>query len=143
AHSGGFNAIWNPANFSYNPDRDGYKNANISASGSWRLSDDHELSAQLFRNRLNARFDASLDFDDRTITTVESYSIAARDRFTQYWTSWLQAAVGSDDSDSQTAFGDSRFRTRQQQYTWQNDLGLPFGNVQLLAERREEHVTSD
>jgi vitamin B12 transporter len=143
AHSSGFNAIWNPANFSYNPDRDGYKNANISASGAWRFADGHELSAQVFRNRLNAQFDASLDFDDRTITTVESYSIAARDRWTDSWTSWLQAAVGSDDSNSQTAFGDGRFNTRQRQYAWQNDLALPVGALQLLVERREEGVTGD
>jgi len=143
ARSDGFNAIWNPANFSYNPDRDGYKNANISASGSWRIADEHEVSAQYFRNRLNAQFDAGLDFDDRTITTVESYALAARDRWTTSWTSWLQAAVGSDDSDTQTGFGDSPFRTRQRQYTWQNDLTLPIGNLQLLAQRLEEQVTSN
>jgi vitamin B12 transporter len=143
ARSNGFNAIWNPANFSYNPDRDGYKNANVSASGSWRITDEHEVSAQFFRNRLNAQFDAGLDFDDRTITTVESYALATRDRWTPFWTSWLQAAVGSDDSDTQAGFGDSRFHTRQRQFTWQNDLTLPLGNLQLLAERREEQVTSD
>jgi vitamin B12 transporter len=143
ARSNGFNAISNPANFSYNPDRDGYKNANVSASGSWRITDEHEVSAQFFRNRLNAQFDGGLDFDDRTITTVESYSLAARDRWTTFWTSWLQAAVGSDDSDTQAGFGDSRFHTRQRQFTWQNDLTLPLGNLQLLAERREEQVTSD
>ena len=143
ARSNGFNAIWNPANFSYNPDRDGYQNANVSASGSWRIADEHEVSAQFFRNRLNAQFDAGLDFDDRTITTVESYALATRDRWTPFWTSWLQAAVGSDDSDTQTGFGDSRFHTRQRQYTWQNDFTLPAGILQLLAERREEQVTSD
>jgi vitamin B12 transporter len=143
ARSNGFNAIGNPANFSYNPDRDGYKNANVSASGSWRITDEHEVSAQFFRNRLNAQFDAGLDFDDRTITTVESYALAARDRWTPVWTSWLQAAVGSDDSDTEAGFGDSRFHTRQRQFTWQNDLTLPLGSLQLLAERREEQVTSD
>ena len=143
AHSNGFTAIENPTNFSYNPDRDGYKNANVSASSTWRINDDHQISAQFFRNRLNAQFDGSPDFDDRTITTLESYALAARDRFTPTWTSWLQAAVGSDDSNTEAGFGNSRFRTRQRQYTWQNDLTLPIGALQLLAERREEDVTSN
>ena len=40
-------------------------------------------------------------------------------------------------------FGDNDFRTRQRQYTWQNDIALPVGALQLLAERREEQVTSN
>ena len=143
ARSDGFNAIWNPENFSYNPDRDGYRNANVSASGSWRINADHELSAQAFRNRLNAQFDGGLDFDDRTVTTVESYALAARDRWTTFWTSRLQAAVGSDNSETEAVFGESRFYTRQRQYSWQNELTLPVGILQLVAERREEHVSSD
>jgi len=143
SRSQGFNAIWNPQNFSYNPDRDGYRNANVVANASWRLSADHELSVQAFRNRLNAQFDAGLDFDDRTITTVESYALGLRDQWTSFWTSRLQAALASDDSDTRAVFGNSRFRTRQRQYAWQNDLTLPLGVLELIAERREEHVTSD
>lgn len=143
SRSQGFNAIWNPQNFSYNPDRDGYRNGNVSASGAWRITSDHEFSAQALRSRLDAQFDAGLNFDDRTITTVESYAMALRDRWTSFWTSRLQAAFASDDSDTHAVFGDSRFRTRQRQYTWQNDLTLPLGILELIAERREEHVTSD
>lgn len=141
--SRGFNAIENPANFSYNPDRDGYSAANITASGSLEVVGGHELSAAIFRNRLNAQFDGGQGYDDRTVTTVESYSIASRDRVADGWTSHLRAALGNDESASSGAFGPGAFRTRQAQYAWQNDLDLPLGAMSLIAERREEHLSSD
>ncbi|MGE5143350.1 MAG: TonB-dependent receptor domain-containing protein [Acidobacteriota bacterium] len=143
SRSQGFTAIWNPQNFSYNPDRDGYRNGNVSANASWRIDADHDLSAQAFHSRLNAQFDESANVDDRTITTVDSYVLALRDRWTPAWTSRLSAAETRDDSDSsQSTFG-GIFRTRQRLYTWQNELVLPVGLLQLIAERREERVTSD
>ncbi len=143
SRSQGFTAIWNPQNFSYNPDRDGYRNGNVSANVSWRLAADHDLSAQAFHSRLNAQFDESPTVDDRTITTVDSYVLALHDRWTAAWTSRLSAAETRDDSDSsQSTFG-GIFRTRQRLYTWQNELTLPAGILQLIAERREEHVGGD
>jgi vitamin B12 transporter len=142
-HSRGFNAIENPANFSYNPDRDGYTNTNITASGAVQVSPGHEITGQVFRNRLNAQFDAGLGFDDRTITIIESYSLASRDQLTDGWTSRLQTALANDDSVSNGAFGPSAFRTRQWQYSWQNDVTLQLGLLSLIAERREERLSSD
>lgn len=141
--SDGFNAIFNPANFSYNPDRDGYRDDNVSGSLSFRFAPEQEISVQAFRSRLDAQFDSSPEFDDRTITTVESYSIASRNRLTASWTSELSASETRDDSDSETGFGSSRFNTRQRLYSWQNDLMPGYGRLTILAERREEQVDSD
>jgi vitamin B12 transporter len=141
--SSGFTAIYNPENFSYNPDRDGYRNDNVSGSLAYRFAPEQEISAQVFRSRLNAQFDSSPDFDDRTITTVESYSVASRNRLAAFWTSELSAAETRDDSNSETAFGPSRFLTVQRLYSWQNELMPGYGRLTLLAERREERVDSD
>lgn len=141
--SDGFNAIFNPRNFSYNPDRDGYRNDNVSGSMSFRFAPEQEISAQAFRSRLNAQFDAGPGFDDRTVTTVESYSIASRNRLTAFWTSDLSAAETRDDSNSVAGFGPSRFLTRQRHYSWQNELMPGYGRLTLLAERREERIDSD
>jgi vitamin B12 transporter len=141
--SDGFNAIFNPDNFSYNPDRDGYHDENVSGSLSYRFAPEQEISAQAFRSRLNAQFDSGPGFDDRTITTVESYSIASRNRLTAFWTSEISAADTSDDSNSETSFGSSRFNTHQRLYSWQNDLMPGYGHLTVLAERREEWLDSD
>lgn len=145
--SAGFNAIVNPANFSYDPDRDGYRDASASGQLRVQLAPDHELSVQGFHDRLNAQFDAGDAYDDRTITTVDAWQVALRDRFTPAWQSHLSAGEGRDDSVSRTGFGDFPFRTRQRQYAWQNDLvldaiGVP-GRLALALERREERVDTE
>jgi vitamin B12 transporter len=141
--SDGFNAIFNPQNFSYNPDRDGYRNDNVSASAAFRFAPGQEILAQVFRSRLNAQFDGGPDFDDRTVTTVETTSVSSRNRVASFWTSALTAAQTRDESDSESGFGPSRFHTRQRLYSWQNELTPAYGRVTLVAERREERIDSD
>src|SRR6266705_6900962 len=67
--SEGFNAIGNPANFSYNPDRDGYRDESTSGSVAFGFAEEQEISARFFRSRQNAQVDAGPGYDDRTITT--------------------------------------------------------------------------
>ena len=141
--SDGFNAIFNAQNFSYNPDRDGYRNDNVNLSLAFRPAPEQEISAQAFKSRLDAQFDAGPGFDDHTITTVESYSIASRNRLATFWTSELRAAETGDDSNSETGFGPSRFRTRQRLYSWLNELRPGYGALTIIAERREERIDSD
>jgi vitamin B12 transporter len=142
--SDGFNAIVNPDNFSYNPDRDGFSTKNLSANASWTWDAGQELTLQYFGNRLNTQFDGGFPyFDDRTITTVQAWSVASRNRINDAWTSQLTAGEGTDDSVSQTSFGDSPFKTTQKQFLWQNDFTLPLGALGVILERREEHLTTD
>jgi vitamin B12 transporter len=141
--SAGFNAIVNPANFSYDPDRDGYKTESVTASGALEIADGHELSASYFRNRLNNQYDGGDMFDDRTITTLETGSVVLSDRLSARWTSRISASLGIDDSVSKTGFGDFPFRTNQRQYAWQNGITIDPGLLTFALERREERVTTD
>jgi vitamin B12 transporter len=141
--SRGFNAIGNPADFSYNPDRDGYDRGNASANFSYRFDAEHELAAQYYYSRLSNRFDATANFDDKTITTVESFALSSTDRLASFWVSHLNIGQGSDDSVSQTGFGASDFRTRQNQLTWQNDLALPVGALSLAYVGLDERISTD
>src|SRR5581483_4547763 len=70
--SRGFNALTDPNDFSYNPDRDGYAADSGSASVVVPWAADQELPASLLRSRLNAQFDAGPGHDDRTITVVDA-----------------------------------------------------------------------
>ena len=142
--SDGFNAIVNPDNFSYNPDRDGFNTRNLSANLGWTWAAGQELSAQYFGNRLNAQYDGGQPyFNDRTITTVQAWSATSRNRVNDVWTSLLTAGEGSDDSVSESSFGNSPFKTTQRQYFWQNDLTLPLGALGVILERREEHLSTN
>ena len=141
--SAGFNAVVDPANFVYNGDRDGYESDNVSAFAALPWADGQQLIAQYFRNRLNAQYDGGPGSDDRTLTTVETWQVASRNRLAPYWVSQLAAGEGIDDSVSQTGFGDFPFGTIQRQYAWQNELVLPLGLLTAGLERREERVTTN
>jgi vitamin B12 transporter len=141
--SDGFNAVANPAAYLYNPDRDGFRSANVAATAALPWSDGHELTAQLLRNRLNAQFDGGPGYDDRTVTVVESWQVGSRDRLTPFWVSRLSAGESRDDSLSKTGFGDFPFDTRQRQFAWQNEFALPVGRLTAGLERREERIATD
>ena len=138
--SEGFNAIANPANPSYDPDRDGYRNASVSAQGSLDAAAGQTLALQYFRSRLDDRFDAGDAFDDRTVTTLETWQIASINQIARNWTSRLSFGDGSDRSVSKTGFGEFPFDTHQRQFAWQNDFTLPQGALTAALERREERV---
>jgi vitamin B12 transporter len=141
--SAGFNAIGNPTNFSYNPDRDGYTDDSANASVSYTFAPEQQLSAQYLKSKLNTQFDAGPGFDARTFTTLETWDVVSRNRLASFWTSTLEAGASRDDSISQTGFPPSRFNTLQRQYTWQNDFTLPLGALSLAGVRREEHLDTD
>ena len=142
--SDGFNAIVNPANFSYNPENDGYSNENVGGNAVFTWATGQDISAQYFRNRLNNAFDAGPPyFDDRTVTTLEAWSVVSRNRLGEKWNSILTIGEGSDDSVSLTSFGEAPFNTTQRQYTWQNDWTLPLGALSVALERREEHLATN
>ncbi len=140
--SAGFDAIADPANFSYNGDRDGYSAQNVGLSATLPWAPGQEVAAQYFQNRLNSQYDGGPGFDDRTITTLEAWSVVSRNRLNDAWMSILTAGEGSDDSVSQTGYGDYPYRTTQQQLTWQNDVVLPRGVASVVAERRVEQLES-
>jgi vitamin B12 transporter len=70
--SNGFNAIANPMNPLYEPLDDGYREASVSAAGTWIYAPDQQLAAQFLRSRLNAQFDNGDSYDNRTITTSKA-----------------------------------------------------------------------
>ena len=142
-HSDGFNTIVNPANLSYDPDRDGYREGSANVSGGWNVAPGHDVSAQYWRSRLNNQFDAGDAYDDRTISTLENWQVAARDRWSPWWSTLVQAGNARDDSVSRIAFGPSPFRTDQHQYTLQSDFTLPSGQLTVALDRREERVSTD
>ncbi len=143
SRSAGFNAVVNPSNFGFNDDRDGYANANVSAHAALPWAAGQEFTAQYFRNRLDAQFDGGPGFDDRTITTAETWQVASRNRLAPFWVSQFAAGEGTDDSVSRTGFGNFPFKTTQRQYAWQNDLTLPLGMLTAGIERREERIATE
>ena len=140
--SDGFNAVVNESSFLYNPDRDGYSTRNVGGNVALDWAKDQTLELNGLRNRLDTQADGGPGFDDRTITTLEAYSLTSRNRFASPWLSTVTLGEGRDDSVSKSAFGEAPFETKQRQYSWQNDLTLPLGTLSLVLERREEELAT-
>ncbi|RYE87323.1 MAG: TonB-dependent receptor, partial [Oxalobacteraceae bacterium] len=143
--SEGFSATTPDNLFSYNPDRDGYKRESGSGQLSMDLAQGHEIGLRFLQSRLDAQFDnGDTGYNDRTITDIGAYSVFSRNRLLPNWTSLLQLSRGVDKSRTPSDFGDAVGNTRQDMITWQNDIALGTDLLQLLLERRIEHVdTSD
>ena len=139
----GFSATTPDNLFSYNPDRDGYTRESASGQLSMDLAQGHEIGLRFLQSRLDAQYDSGqTGFDDRTITNIGAYSLYSRNRFLPNWTSLLQVSRGVDKSKTPSSFGESISNTRQDTLTWQNDITLGTDLLQLLLERRVEHVDS-
>ena len=139
----GFSATTPDNLFSYNPDRDGYVRESVSGQLSTDLAQGHEIGLRFLQSRLDAQFDqGQTGFDDRTVTNIGAYSLFSRNRISPNWTSLLQLLRGVDKSKTPSAFGDGIANTRQDTLSWQNDITLGTDLLQLLMERRVEHVDS-
>ena len=126
--SDGFNAIVNPDNYSYNPDRDGLSTANLSAN----------LAGPGRRDR-NWRCSISATGSTASSTVAPPISTIARSRRCRRGA--RPAATGSTmrgprcsrpgraatTRNRRRASATSTFTTTQRQYLWQNDFTLPRG----------------
>ena len=132
----------NAANlFSYNPDRDPYRNHNASGSLRWRWAEGHELSLRGTFDRGVTHFDAGPGSDDVNRTRLSTLALRSEDRIARHWLSTLRLARGSDHSSVSGAFP-GRFDTDQDQALWQNDLAFGATTLSLGAEWRRERVAS-
>lgn len=139
----GITAVRNPASTSFNPDSDGYMNANASLQFAKRLDVGHEIGIHAFHSQGEKHFDATpRTFDHRLTESLSSLAAFARNQFTQHWRSNLVIGTSIDDLTSiQSATTQDVFKTRQDQVTWQNDFSTPLGLLIGSLEYLGEHVS--
>ncbi|HSQ04868.1 MAG TPA: TonB-dependent receptor [Burkholderiales bacterium] len=126
----------------HNPDRDGYRNTNLSGKIAQHFGEDHELGVMLFHSDGATHFDSGPATDDVTHQTLSTFSIYSRNRLTRNWQSLVRVGQGEDNL-SVTGATPGSFRTRQPQVTWQNDIRLGYGTVVAGVEYLEQNITSD
>ncbi|MEG7385958.1 TonB-dependent receptor plug domain-containing protein, partial [Pseudomonas aeruginosa] len=121
----------------YEPDRDGYRNLSGNLRGGYRFDNGLELDGTLLRAKShndydqvfgNSGFNANAD--------GEQNLVGGRARFTPFdpWLVTLQAGRSEDKADAyQDGRFYSRFDTRRDSLSWQNDLTLAEGHVLTLG----------
>ncbi len=128
----GFNATKPDVPFGqYDADKDGYRNASLSAKLRRRLAPGHELGASVLYSRGIAHFDSGPVGDARTDQTLATYSVHSRNQVTAAWESLLRIGASRDDSSTLDTGFPGEFRTDQRQAQWQNNVRL--GTTTLLG----------
>ena len=141
--SKGFDATKPSAPFGqHNPDRDGYRNANVSGKITHRPDAKNELGLTLFQSDGHTHFDSGPTTDDLNHQTLSAFSLYSSNQIIEGWQSLLRVGESRDKSTTTGAFP-SFFGTRQPQVTWQNDIKLGPGTAIAGAEYLAQHVTSD
>ncbi|HNC53134.1 MAG TPA: TonB-dependent receptor [Accumulibacter sp.] len=148
-NTNGFNTIRDRNNISYNPDRDGYYNKNLSANFAVRPARGQEIGINVLASYGTNQYDSN-DFSRlgaaqnfSSDQNVGSYSIYARNRLNEIWNSTLRIGSSVDDSKEYAgSFRSSTFRTDTDLFAWQNDFRLPVGEALLAYEYSRQKVDS-
>ncbi|MEG1115788.1 MAG: TonB-dependent receptor plug domain-containing protein, partial [Janthinobacterium sp.] len=142
--SDGYSAT-KPGNFSYNGDKDGYDKESVSGQFGYQMAKGHEVGLVFLNSKLDAQYDAGLNFDARNDKKQESISVFTKNQFLPNWTSELRYAQSKDKLTAVSAAdasGRSQFDTKQTDISWQNDILIGRDTLQLLGEYRDEDVVS-
>ena len=138
----GFSAT-RPQNFSYHPDKDGYTRESASGQLGMDIAKGHEIGLTFLHSRLEGEYDAGPStVNDRSISHAGAYSLYSRNQLLPNWTSLLRFSSGLDKARDISSFGIDTAKTRQDAFTWQNDITLGSDLAQVLLERRIERVDS-
>jgi vitamin B12 transporter len=142
--SSGFNLIAKnmPSRSTYNTSQNmGYTRDGGTGKISYEFSRNQELGMQFFASRLKSQASADPTTLAESIGSVSSFSVFSKNQLTDIWKSYLQASQSYDSG--QNLYYNSLYNTKQNIYTWQNDIQIGRDTLQLLAERRTQNVFSD
>jgi len=132
-----------------NPDKDGYDNVNFDAQIQHTINDNHSISAALFGTYGDSQYDSAFNPSttdrNKTLSAIQKISFASDDQYNELWHGKMKLARGTDDSrDYLNDVEDSRFKTINDQISWQNEFQITVNNrFNLAAEHLKQSVDSD
>jgi vitamin B12 transporter len=114
-------------------DDDAYRNTTLNLALSHRIQTGHDLGLTAFQSRGDIEFDGtSQNHSEQTLTALSLYS---ENRWLPDWQSRIQFSQGTDDLTSDlNGVVKSRFKTRNHQLDWNNQLNVGRGVVRLGVE---------
>jgi len=133
-----------PAPFVFAPadvDDDGYRNTTLNLAFSHRIRDGHEVGVSAFRSEGDSEFDGA--FQNHSDQTLTALNFSSENRWRPDWLSRFQVSQGSDELETDLdGVAVSRFRTRNQQFAWNNQVQARQGNISLGLEHLRQRVDS-
>jgi vitamin B12 transporter len=129
--------------FTDEPDRDAYRNKNLSASGGYRWDNGAELTGTWLRNLGEIHFDGSYQNRSRTLQQVAGSSFSINPL--EAWKATLSVGQNLDRYDN---YENENFvgyiYSRRNQASWQNDISVASNQLLTLGvDWQGEHIDSD
>lgn len=125
--------------FTYNPDRDPYRNSNALVKLSHTLWQGEVVSFSAWQSRGKADFDSGSSPASNK-QTLSGYSISSENNLGRNWKSRLQIGQTSDKSVVTSSFPGT-FNTEQTQAVWFNEFKTDLGFMSAGAEWRGEKIS--
>ncbi len=128
--------------FTSEPDKDGYRNQSGRLRAGWRFGNGTKAEVNWLRARGNNQYDGSFVNESESIQQVLGASLSFVP--SAIWHTSLRVSQSQDDSDNfKNGVFKSRFNTRRDLFSWQNDIELAKGH-QLVAgvDWQEDRITS-
>lgn len=137
----------------YNPDDDGFGRTVATGRVGFTPAKGHRIGLSATYSKLNSQYDSSNflpDFNSDATPDFRNHlktSVLAADyrgELSALWTTSLQVARSTDDSDSGSPGFMSRYKTERDQITWQNTLHVARGQQVVVAyEHLKDRVETD
>ncbi|HYN54706.1 MAG TPA: TonB-dependent receptor [Methylotenera sp.] len=123
-------------------DRDAFRNLSFNGNITRTITEGHEVGAQAYTSQGHYNFDGN-NFPANQDLRQQSFALFSKNKIMDAWVSNLRIGESMDDLKSEGSFGESALRTKQRQYSWQNDITLPLGKLVLAYDRLEDKVKAD
>ena len=114
-----------------------YTRTGAAGKLSQEWSKGQELGLQVFASRNNGQypvFSADKPIGNQ-VNDVSTYSLYSKNQITQNWKSLLQASQSYDLAQTLTPSSNAVSNSRQNIYTWQNDINVGSDLIQLVIKR--------
>lgn len=126
----------------FNADRDGLSQNSAYASASWKVTDGWKLDGRALQSTGTSQFDnGASTFDARGEFETQVFGLGLQGRLSAIWKSRISVSSSTDKSSSFTSAVPSLFNTKQDQWTWQNDVTTPVGVVVAGFDNLKETVS--
>lgn len=127
--------------FTDEPDRDGYRNVSGSLRAGRRFAGGAELDVHALQTRGRSDFDGS--FVNQTDTAQQAIGSTLRFSPAEIWRVSIGAATSRDDSDNlKDVVFQSRFDTKRDSYSLQNDFSLGGHLLTVGADYQDDRIAS-
>ena len=127
----------------YNADRDGFKQDAVNASVAYQINPDWRLDAGLLYADGVSHYDDGPTGDTRTAVRSQTLRAGIQGKVLSNWKTQLRVSQATDNANAiEAAFLPSKFNTKQDQISWQNNIDTPIGVALVGVERLTQKVDS-